>query len=89
MALPPDNRAHQVFVAGGYNFTDTARSTFKAAYTHAAQQDTFIPVGIGSTSGRTDLGGKVDITLQQAGFTAPPLPKLSERVGFDLTTPGR
>ena len=75
MALPPDNRAHQLYVAGGYSFTDTARTTFKAAYTHATQTDTFILPS--PATGRTDLGGEVDTTLVQAGFTARPLPKLS------------
>jgi len=74
IALPPDNQAHQLYVTGGYSFTETARSTFKAAYTHATQNETFI---LPSTTGRTDLGGVVDTTLLQAGFTARPLPKLS------------
>ncbi|HJX17245.1 MAG TPA: MtrB/PioB family decaheme-associated outer membrane protein [Acidiferrobacterales bacterium] len=75
MALPPDNQAHQLFVAGGYNITETARTTFKAAYTHATQHETFILPS--SATGRTDLGGEVDTTLLQAGFTARPLSKLS------------
>ena len=75
MALPPGNEAHQLFLAGGYSFTDSARSTFKAAYTHATQDDTFILPS--PATGRTDLGGVVDTTLVQAGFTARPLPKLS------------
>ena len=75
MALPPDNQAHQLYVAGGYSFTETARTTFKAAYTHATQNETFILPS--PATGRTDLGGEVDTTLLQAGFTARPLPKLS------------
>lgn len=75
MALPPDNQAHQVFVAGGYSFTETARTTFKAAYTHATQNETFIVPS--AATGRTDLGGEVDTTLLQAGFTARPFPKFS------------
>lgn len=75
MGLPPDNAAHQLFLTGGYNFSETARSTFKAAYTHATQNDTFILPS--PATGRSDLGGEVDTTLLQAGFTARPLPKLS------------
>ena len=75
MGLPPGNEAHQLYLAGGYSFTETARSTFKAAYTHATQDDTFILPS--PATGRTDLGGVVDTTLVQAGFTARPLPKLS------------
>ncbi len=75
MALPPGNEAHQLYLAGGYSFTENARSTFKAAYTHATQDETFILPS--PATGRTDLGGVVDTTLVQAGFTARPLPKLS------------
>ena len=75
MALPPDNQAHQLYLAGGYSFTDSARTTFKAAYTHATQNDTFILPS--PATGRGDLGGVVDTTLLQAGFTARPFPKLS------------
>ena len=75
MALPPGNEAHQLYLAGGYSFTDSARSTFKAAYTHATQDDTFILAS--PATGRSDLGGVVDTTLLQAGYTARPLPKLT------------
>lgn len=75
MGLPPGNEAHQLYLAGGYSFTETARSTFKAAYTRATQDDTFILPS--PATGRTDLGGEVDTTQLQAGFTARPLPKLS------------
>ena len=75
IALPPSNEAHQLYLAGGYSFTDTARTTFKAAYTRATQTDTFILPS--PATGRTDLGGEVDTTLLQAGFSAHPFPKLS------------
>ncbi len=75
MALPPDNQAHQLYVAGGYSLTESARATFKAAYTHATQTDPFILPS--PATGRTDLGGVVDTTLLQAGITARPLPRLS------------
>lgn len=74
IGLPPDNMAHQLFVAGGYSFTPTTRATFKAAYAHATQEDTFILPAI---TGQSNLGGEVDTTLLQAGITARPLPKLS------------
>lgn len=75
MALPPDNQSHQLYLAGGYNFTATTRGTFKVAYTHQTQNETFIVLP--TLSGRTDLGGVIDTKLFQAGITARPLPKLS------------
>ena len=79
IGLPPDNQSHQFHLTGGYNFTPTTRSTFKVAHTRATQNDAFItganvPLapGIGS-----DLGGRIDTTLLQAGITSRPLPKLS------------
>jgi MtrB/PioB family decaheme-associated outer membrane protein len=74
LSLPPDNESHQIYVSGGYYFNPTTRGTFKAAYTHATQDDTFI---LPSLPGRTDLGGKIETTLLQAGISARPMPKLS------------
>lgn len=75
MALPPDNQSHQLHLSGGYSFTSTTRGTFKAAYTHQTQDDTFIVLP--TLSGRTNLGGVIDTKLLQAGITSRPLPKLS------------
>lgn len=73
-ALPPDNQSHQLYVTGGYSFNPTTRGTFKAAYTKATQDDNFI---VPTLNGRTDLGGKVETTLLQAGISARPMPKLT------------
>lgn len=81
MALPPDNFAHQLHLAGGYQFTDKTRGNFKVAYSHAGQMDSFpavsapnngsgMPTGGLNASGRTDLGGRVDTTLVQGGITS-------------------
>lgn len=43
MALPPDNKAHQVTFSGGYLFNDKTRGTINAGYTHATQNDAFLP----------------------------------------------
>lgn len=43
MALPPDNQAHQAYVRANYMFTPTTRGLFKVAYTHATQDEKFIP----------------------------------------------
>lgn len=74
IALPPGNQSHQFNFSGGYDLTPTTRGTFKAAWTHQTQNETFASP---SVSGRTDLGGEVDTTLLQAAITARPLPRLS------------
>ncbi len=78
MALPPDNQAHQFYLDGNYAFTNTTRATFKYSYTHATQTENFGSMGLtGAPPGRSDLGGRVDTTIAQAGITSRPIPKLS------------
>ena len=78
MALPPDNQAQQFYLDGNYAFTNTTRATFKYAYTHATQNQSFSGSGFNDApAGRSDLGGRVDTTLAQAGVTSRPMPKLS------------
>jgi len=79
MALPPDNQSHQLSFAGNYGFSETTRGNFKVAYARATQEDAFVtgasvPLspGIG-----TNLQGRVDTTLVQAGITSRPMPKLT------------
>ncbi len=43
IALPPDNRAQQLFLSGGFNFTDTTRLSFKLSKERLTQDDGFIP----------------------------------------------
>ncbi len=74
IALPPDNQSQQLYLEGNYRFTPTFSSNFKAAYTEATQDDTFI---LPSAAGNTNLDGKVETTLLQVGLTARPLPKLT------------
>lgn len=74
IALPPDNQSHQLFLTGGYTFTPTTRGTFKLAYAHQTQDDSFI---VPASVGRTDLGGRIDTGSMQMGITARPMPKLS------------
>lgn len=78
IALPPDNQAHQFSLTGNYAFTPTTRATFKYAYTHATQNEDFASMGLtGGPAGVTNLGGRLDTTVAQAGVTARPIPKLS------------
>ena len=77
IALPPENQSHQFSLTGGYNLSQATRATFKASYMNQTQSAQFIDV---STTGRTDLGGKVATTFLQGGVTS--------RVTRDLTVVG-
>jgi MtrB/PioB family decaheme-associated outer membrane protein len=78
IALPPDNQAHQLSLSGNYAFTPTTRATFKYAYTHATQNESFADQGLTTApAGVTSLNGRIDTTLIQAGLTARPMDKLS------------
>ena len=74
IALPPDNQSHKIYASGGYAFSPTTRGTFKVAYSKATQDDGFVEPTL---NGQTNLGGKVETTLLQAGISARPMPKLS------------
>jgi MtrB/PioB family decaheme-associated outer membrane protein len=78
VALPPDNQAHQLDIAGTYAFTPSARMNFKLARGLATQQQDFAAAGLtGAPAGVTNLGGRVDTTLAQVGLSARPTTKLS------------
>src|SRR5882672_3059369 len=80
IALPPDNQAHQLYVSGGYNFSQSTRGNFKLAYTKATQNESFIPTTPPPAAGTGDnLMGRVDTTLAQAGVVSTPMPKLTLR----------
>ncbi|MFZ2163615.1 MAG: MtrB/PioB family decaheme-associated outer membrane protein [Sideroxyarcus sp.] len=78
VALPPDNQAHQYFLAGNYAFSNTTRSNFKLAYTIAIQNESFAEMGLTpSDSAPGSLGGLVKTTLTQFGLTTRPIKELS------------
>ncbi|MBS0335668.1 MAG: MtrB/PioB family decaheme-associated outer membrane protein [Proteobacteria bacterium] len=78
MALPPDNQAHQFSLSGNYAFTQSTRATFKYSYTHATQDRDFLAMGLANApAGVSNLSGRMDSTLLQAGVTSRPMPKLS------------
>lgn len=78
VALPPDNQAHHLDLAGSYGFTRTTQLNFKLAYSRATQNDNFAAMGLsGAPAGRADLGGRLATKLLQVGLTARPMPKLS------------
>lgn len=85
ISLPPDNEAHQFHLAGGYQLAKTTRMSFKIAKSMATQNDDFIGVrffntannGVNAnTSGRNDLGGRLDTTLATLGLTSRPITDL-------------
>ena len=78
IALQPDSQAHQVYVMGNYAFTPTTRGTFKVAYTHATQNNTFADQGLtGAPPDQRSLNGQVNNTLLQVGMTSRPISNLS------------
>lgn len=86
IALPPDNQAHQLHLAGGYQFDKTTRMSFKLAKTYAIQNDEFINTrfynvandGVSAnTSGRANLGGRLDTTLANLSLNSRPTANLS------------
>ena len=78
LSLPLSNRSHEVFLNGGYSFTPTMRGTFKASYSRATQDE---PLGnFGGTASPlapTNLNGRLDTTLLEAGLSAKPTSDLS------------
>lgn len=78
LALAPDNQAHQFSLTGNYAFTQSTKATFKYAYTHATQDQDFAAMGLtGGPAGVSNLDGRVDTTLVQAGVTSRVMPKLT------------
>lgn len=78
MALPPDNQAHQFYLDGNYAFSRTTQATFKYAYTHATQTQSFSEGGFDAPpAGRGDLGGRLDTNLVLGTVTSHPWSKLS------------
>lgn len=77
MGLPPSNHAHQFFVSGGYNFSDTTRSSFKLSRSVARQNETFDPVFTPRLAGSPNsLDGKVTTTLAFADLALRPADRL-------------
>jgi len=78
MALWPDSQAQQAYLAGNYKFPVAHTSmNFKLSYTHATQHDSFAGMGLpGAPGGRSDLGGVVNNTKAQIGFSTQPLANL-------------
>ncbi len=77
MALPPDNESHQVFLAGGYNFSKATRGNFKVAFGRITQNELFPTTPI--VGAPASLNGQIDTTLIQGGLTTRVSPAFSMR----------
>jgi len=77
MALWPDSQAHQFFLGGNYALSSKTKLNFKYSYTHATQNESFTGMGLTPrVGGRNDLGGELNTTKAQVGFSTHPLDKL-------------
>jgi MtrB/PioB family decaheme-associated outer membrane protein len=100
IALPPGNQSHQAYLTGGYGFTPTTRATFKVAFGQITQDQQFFPVTTSLAGLPSNLDGKINTTLVQAGIASRPTQRLSLRADvryedrddktpiFVYTTPG-
>jgi len=78
VALPPDNNAQTLDLAGNYTFTPSTRANFKIAYSQARQDQDFTSAGLaGAPAGITSLDGKMNTTLAQVGLVSRPIAKLT------------
>lgn len=89
LTLPLDNKSHEFFVNGGYNFTPTTRGTFKASYSKATQNETLPTTALAGVlvwpnAGQVpiagapmNLNGRLDTTHLEAGLTSKPMKDLS------------
>lgn len=83
VALPPDNQAHQFYLSGNYAHSDTTRSNFKLAFTHATQNQLFAAMGLTrSAFAPPSLNGVVDTTLAQYDLSMRPMKELSVNANF-------
>lgn len=77
-ATPPSNHAHQLHFAGGYNLSDTTRTTFKASRTVAYQNEAFDSVFTPRLAGSpASLNGKLATTLVYTDLTLRPMDRLN------------
>ena len=77
MALWPDSQSHQFFLGGNYKLDAKTKVNFKYSYTHATQKESFGSMGLtGAPGGRDNLGGILNTTKMQAGFSDHSIDKL-------------
>lgn len=82
-ALPPSNESRQFSLSGGYNFSKTARISFKVSDGVATQDDEFIEgVTKLASNTRTNLGGRIESSQAFVNFTAQPFDPLTLVANF-------
>ncbi|MBW7852534.1 MAG: MtrB/PioB family decaheme-associated outer membrane protein [Rhodospirillales bacterium] len=86
--LPPDNSAHLMRLAAGYNLSDTTRLHANFAYGFHFQDDEFLPYSTNPAFvatvplPRDSLDGEVRNTLAEVGFVTRPMTQLDLRGSF-------
>lgn len=78
-AMPLSNNSHQLHLAGGYNWSDSTRSSFKVSRSVAYQNETFDPVfnaPVRLVGSPDSLNGKVITTLAFTDLTMRPMDRL-------------
>jgi MtrB/PioB family decaheme-associated outer membrane protein len=70
LSLPLDSESHQLYLTGGYNFTQATRGTLKLSRTVSSLDENFYTPATqaGSAFGRNDLDARVETTLVRAAI---------------------
>ncbi len=76
IAAPPSNQAHQFHLAGGYNFGDSGRSSFKLSRSVATQNSVFVVPPALPGNRETSPGGRVVTTLAYGDLSLRPTARL-------------
>ena len=77
LALPPNNHSHQLHLAGGYNLSDTTRTSFKVSRTQAYQNEQFDSAIAPNASAPNSVNGKVSTSLVYTDVTMRPMDRLN------------
>lgn len=76
VAMPPENKSHNLYFDGGYNLSDTTRASFKLSKVLDLQDDNFLASNPLSPN-RTSLDGKIDNTRVNLGLVSRVMPQLT------------
>lgn len=86
MALPPDNKASRITLSGGYLFSPKTRATVNVMYSHATQNDPFLPYTVNPLLATpiplpaSSLMGEIDTLMVQLGLSS----RLSSRLTLNV-----
>lgn len=88
LALPPDNKFHQITASAGYNFTEKTRLMADLALGRMTQDASFLPyTSIGGLTGvlalpRNSLDGRIDTTVFNIRLNGRPTTDLSWNLAY-------